>query len=332
VLFLGIDLGATNIAAALVDESGSIIRSSSTPTLSVRPATQVIDDMVALSLRLIGDEGLTEQDIAALGVGIPGIVSSETGVVHLCPNLFWQQLPLKDMLQTHLSMPVHITNDANCAALAELQVGAFRSRQSAVLITLGSGIGGAVILGGKLHSGAHGAAGEIGHMVVELCGELCACGNRGCFERYASADALMRMYSADASTRMYSADASTRMNSASNTTDIPTGKTHTAKEIIAAAKNGEPTATAVFEKYVYSLAKGIVSIINLYDPEIIALGGGISHAGDFLLQTVRKEVSKHLFLKDCPSAEIVLATLGNEAGIIGAALYAMQKIRQIKCL
>jgi len=182
-----------------------------------------------------------------------------------------------------------------------------------VLITLGSGIGGGVILGGKLHSGAHGAASEIGHMVVELEGELCACGNRGCFERYASADALRRMHSA------------------SNSTDALSGKPQTAKEIIDAAKNGEPTAIAVFERYVYNLAKGIVSIINLYDPEIIALGGGVSHAGDFLLHAVRKEVAKHLFLKDCPSAEIVLATLGNVAGIVGAALYAMQEIRQIEC-
>ena len=309
--FLGIDLGATNIAAALVDESGSIIRHASVPALARRSAGEIIDDMAGLSLRLVGDEGLSERDIAAVGVGIPGLVDPETGVVQLCPNLNWRQLPLKDLLQERLFLPIHITNDANCAALAELHAGAFRGRQSAVLITLGSGIGGGVILGGRLHTGAHGAAGEIGHVVVELDGELCACGNRGCFERYASAEALVRLYSA------------------SRPTDASTGEQQTAKEIIDAAKTGEAAAVAVFEAYVHNLAKGIVSINNLLDPEIIALGGGLSHAGDFLLQAVQKEVARHQFLKGYPIAEIVLAALGNEAGLIGAALYARQEDRRV---
>jgi len=325
VLFLGIDLGATNIAAALVDESGSIIRRSSTPTLAGRSAIQIIDDMVELSLRLVGDEGLAEQDIAGLGVGIPGVVSPKTGVVRLCPNLFWQQLPLKDMLQVRLPMPIFITNDANCAALAELYGGAFRGRQNAVLMTLGSGIGGGVIFGGRLHTGAHGTAGEIGHLVVELDGELCECGNRGCFERYASADALIRSMATDALTRSASADALTCSRAADTQNRTPSDIPLTAKDVIDAAKDGNAAATSAFEKYVYNLAKGIVSIINLYDPEVVALGGGVSHAGDFLLQAVRDEVAEHQFIKGYPVAEIVLATLGNEAGLVGAALYARQK-------
>jgi len=332
--FLGIDLGATNIAAALVDESSSIIRQASKPTLAGRPALEIIDDMVGLSLRMLGAEGLIEKDIAAIGVGIPGLVDPETGVVQLCPNLNWRQLPLKSMLQERLSLPIYITNDANCAALAELRVGAFQGRQSAVLITLGSGIGGGVILAGKLNTGAHGAAGEIGHLVVELDGELCACGNRGCFERYASAEALVRMYStskqahsSSANTSMCPASANTPMCLVSDYQQMCTSsdKPQTAREIIEAAKNGEVEAVAVFEKYACNLARGIVSIINLFDPEIIALGGGVSQAGDFLLDAVQEEIAEHQFLKGYPIAEIVLAALGNEAGLIGAALYAQQE-------
>jgi glucokinase len=296
--YLGIDLGATNIVAALVDDSGLIIRQSDAPTLAKRPACKIIEDMAGLSYSLLTGEGLSQKDIIATGIGVPGLVDPKTGMVHLSPNLFWEQLPLKDMLLEYLSTPLYITNDANCAALAELFLGVFRSKQSAVLLTLGSGIGGGLILGGKLYIGAHGAAGEIGHMVVQLDGELCTCGNRGCFERYASADALTRM---------------------------SFGTSIAAREVIDAARAGEKDALEVFGRYIYNLSKGIVSIINLYDPEIVALGGGVSLAGDFLLMAVREEVAKHLFLKGYPTAEIVLASLGSEAGVIGAALYARQE-------
>ena len=325
MLFLGIDLGATNIAAALVDDGGLIIRQESVPTLAKRSAQEIIDDITGLALRLVFEEGLSERDITAVGIGIPGVVTPETGIVQLCPNLNWRQLPLKDLLQKQLSMPIHITNDANCAALAELYGGAFRGRQNAVLMTLGSGIGGGVIFGGRLHTGAHGTAGEIGHLVVELDGELCECGNRGCFERYASADALIRSMATDALTRSASADALTCSRAADTQNRTPSDIPLTAKDVIDAAKDGNAAATSAFEKYVYNLAKGIVSIINLYDPEVVALGGGVSHAGDFLLQAVRDEVAEHQFIKGYPVAEIVLATLGNEAGLVGAALYARQK-------
>ena len=295
--FLGIDLGATNIAAALVDARGTIVRQAGMPTQRERTACEIVEDMTKLAFCLLKEGGLREQDITAAGVGVPGLVVPETGIVYQCPNLSWHELPLRDMLQERLALPLYIANDANCAALAELHAGAFRGRQNAVLITLGSGVGGGVILGGKLYTGAQGAAGEIGHIVIHPDGEPCACGNRGCFERYASADALTR---------------------------TPSRIPFTAKEVVDAAKTGAIAALNLFNDYVANLAIGIVSIINLYDPEVVALGGGISQAGDFLLEAVRKEVAKRLPFKGYPSAEIVLAALGNEAGPIGAALYAAQ--------
>ena len=295
--FLGIDLGATNIAAALVDAEGAPIRQASTPTQRGRDADEIIQDMAGLALGLLQEEGLREQDVAAAGVGVPGIVIPGTGTVHRCQNLSWQELPIRDMLQERLDLPLSIANDADCAALAELHIGAFRGRQSAVLITLGSGIGGGVVLGGRLYTGAHGAAGEIGHMVIHPGGDLCACGNRGCFERYASADALARR-----AAPLWG----------------------TAKEAVDAARGGDGTAIDVFNGYVADLALGIIAVISLYDPEVVALGGGLSQAGDFLLTAVRKEVARRLPFKGYPTAKVVLAALGNEAGPIGAALYAME--------
>ena len=295
MFYIGVDLGATNIAAAIVDHNGEIARRLSVRTKPERGAPEIADDIAALCLSLIDEKKLSKDDIAAIGVGIPGVAIKETGMAHLCPNLFWHDVPIRDLLKKKLGLPVYIGNDANAAALAELTAGAFRGRQNCVLITLGSGIGGGIILNGKIFTGAHGIAGEIGHMAFDLDGKPCACGNPGCFERYASANALM---------------------CAANQKD--------AEAVIDAVKKGISSAAKAFERYVYFLARGIVSIINIYDPEIIALGGGLSNAGEFLLSAVKEKVTENLSFKRMPSAEIVIAALGSDAGVIGAAMLAKE--------
>ena len=344
MLYLGIDLGATNIGAALVDETGRIIRQGNRPTRVGREAHEIIQDIAELSLGLLEDEGLLQNDVTAVGIGIPGLADFETGIVHRCPNLFWEEIPLKEILHEWLSLPIYITNDANCAALAELYLGALKGRQNGVLITLGSGIGGGVILSGRIYTGAHGAAGEIGHMILQLDGEPCSCGNYGCFERYASANALIRMAQETLKTNSDSlmlrktgllagsnAGVNVGSNAGSNVgsnAGVYSDTQHialdylTAQIVVDAAREGDPVALQVFDEYLYNLSRGIVSIINLYDPEVVALGGGLSHAGEFLLFAVREEVANHLSFKGFQSAEIVLATLGNEAGVIGAAMFA----------
>ena len=311
--YLGIDLGATNMRAAIVDETGRIIRQNSMPTHAGRNVFEIIQDMAELSLRLFEVEGIAQSDITAAGIGVPGLADLKTGFVHQCSNLFWKDVPLADILRTWFVMPVYITNDANCSVLAEACIGVFRGRKNAVLITLGSGVGGGILLDGKLYTGAHGAAGEIGHMVIHLDGDFCACGNRGCFERYASADALIRM----AQRAVAGSPDSLILRKAA----LVTGAID-AQIVIDAAKEGDPIALRVFEEYIYNLSKGIVSLINLYDPEILALGGGVSCAGEFLISAVRSEVSKYLFFNGFSCEEIVLSALCNEAGVIGAALFA----------
>ncbi|MCL2339538.1 MAG: ROK family protein [Actinomycetia bacterium] len=332
-LELGIDLGATNIAAALVDADNQIVQQASLPTQPERPAAEILADIVRLAEGLVRDTGRRAQDIAAIGLGVPGIADPQSGVVYLCPNLGWQDLPVRELLaagfqQVGLAAPVFIANDANCAALAELYLGALRGCQNAVLVTLGSGIGGGLIVNGQLQTGAHGAAGEVGHMAVELHGPDCPCGSTGCWERFASAPALRQL----AAERGLTADTSLSTDRNLTTGDpLSTARNLTSavqlstEQIIAAAQAGDRQAQQVFAEYIYNLARGLASIISMVDPEVVALGGGLSAAGDFLLTAVRDELALQLPFQGYPTAEIVLATLGNAGGLVGAALYARQE-------
>lgn len=246
-----------------------------------------------------------------MGVGVPGIYNPETGVIPFCTNLGWHDVPFVEEMHKHLNLPVHVDNDATVAGYAESIAGVSAGTRASVFLTLGTGVGGGIVLGGRPYSGVHGIGSEIGHMILQMDGEPCTCGNEGCFERYASATAIIRE-----ARRAVKKDPQSMMmkNCGGNPERI------NAKIVIDCAKAGDKTARAVFDAYVRALAHGIISIINVLDPEIIVLGGGVSMAGEFLLNAVREAVKPLIFFKTMPYARIELARLGADAGIIGAAL------------
>lgn len=308
MLTIGIDLGGTKIAAGVVDEKGTILAQTQRRTLAERPYQQVIKDMAEASLEAIEKAGLKVSDISSIGVGVPGFFDKKTGVVVFCTNLGWHDVPLRAEMRKYIDLPLYGDNDATVAGFAEAVCGVSRDVDTSVFLTLGTGLGGGIVIGGKIWSGTHGVAGEIGHIMYHEGGILCTCGQRGCWERYASATALVRIGKEalarhpDSVLRKTPAD---RLN---------------AKTIIDAARKKDVAATEAFDEYTTHLSNGIVTIISFLDPELIVLGGGVSRSGDYLLKPVRKKVTENKFFKTLPAGEVVLATLGNDAGIIGAAM------------
>lgn len=308
---IGIDVGGTGLKAGAVNEKGLILSKVSCPTRAERPYQAVIQDMAGLARSAAVQAGCDWDKVASVGVGIPGVENAATGIVPFCTNLGWHQVPLRDRLSELLQKGVRVGNDATVAALAEHVAGAAAGTQSSVLVTLGTGVGGGVILDGRPFVGCHGVATEIGHLIVQMDGILCSCGNRGCWERYASATALIR------EGRELARKQPEGMIARQVEGDL---EAITAKVVIDCAKAGDPGAVALFEQYAYWVAVGLANLINAYDPEVILLGGGVSAAGDFLLEAVRARLPELVFFKTMPYARVELARLGNDAGIIGAAM------------
>ncbi len=311
MLYIGIDVGGTTIKAGVVDATGRILSKGSTPTLPERPYEWVIRDMADLCQRVVAEAGVSMDDVAAIGIGVPGICDMKTGVIPFCTNLGWHDVPIVSELRKSIDKPIFVDNDATVAGYAEYVAGVSQNTHSSVFITLGTGVGGGIIINGRPYSGAHGVGSEIGHMILKLDGEPCTCGNYGCFERYASATAIIR----EARKAVKAHPESLIMQACGGDPE-----TINAKIVIDCAKDGDETALAVFNDYVRALAHGIVSLINAIDPEVVVLGGGVSSAGEFLLNAVREAVRPIVFFKTMPYAEIRLAKLGADAGIIGAAL------------
>ncbi len=311
MLYIGIDLGGTGIKAGVVNEKGEILSKASCPTLPERGYEAVIRDMANLAIQVARDSGHEIGDMEAIGVGLPGIMDPRTGRIPFCTNLGWHDVPLVEEMAKYVDVPVFVDNDATVAGLAESVAGVSAGCENSVFVTLGTGVGGGVVLGGKVFSGSHGVATEIGHMITVVDGEPCTCGNKGCFERYASATALIRE-----GRRMCEAKPDSALAKAVGG-DL---SAINAKHVIDLAKAGDPDCAAIFDRYVEHLAIGLVNIINLYDPEVIVLGGGVSHAGQFLLDAVRAKLPSLVFYKGMPYARVELAKLTNDAGIIGAAM------------
>ena len=311
MLYVGIDLGGTGIKAGLVNEEGTIVARAECPTGVERGHEAVIADMAKLALDVIAKGGATLDEVKAVGIVLPGIQDPRTGHVPFCTNLYWHDVPVVELMQKVIDKPIYIGNDATVAGLAESVAGVSKGYATSVFITLGTGVGGGIVIDGKPYSGPNGVGSEIGHMIVMIDGEPCTCGNRGCWERYASATAIIRM--GRESAQLHPDGAIARAVGG----DL--GKI-TAKTVMDLAKEGDPQAKEIFDKYVYYLCVGIVNLINCIDPEVIALGGGVSKAGDFLLNAVRAKLPEMIFYKTMPYARIELATLGNDAGIIGAAM------------
>lgn len=309
--YIGIDLGGTNIAAGVVDESGAIIKKGSVPTGRTRASEAIIEDMCSLVKRLIQEAGIEEADIHSIGIGSPGVPDRKNGIIIYNNNLGFRNVPIRQLLQKHFKVPVYIENDANCAAIAESVAGAAQNEPYAVVITIGTGIGGGVIIDNKLYTGFNGAGGELGHVVIHMNGEGCTCGRKGCWESYSSATALIRQTIRAAEDNPQSV--------IHRLVDGDLGKVD-AKTAFDAARLGDETGKQVVDQYIEMLAEGLANIINIFQPGVIALGGGVSKEGENLLAPLRAKLkSKTYCAEGVENTRIVAARMGNDAGIIGAA-------------
>lgn len=314
---LGVDLGGTGIKVGLV-ENGRILKKGSCPTGAADGAEAVIDRIAALCREVAGEKLKT---LSSAGIGTPGVLSADGGEVILAANLNFVHTPLAAELSRRLGFPVRAENDANCAALAESRFGAAAGCRNVVLVTLGTGVGGGVIVGGEILSGAHCSAGELGHMTLAMDGERCTCGRRGCLEAYASATALVR----DTRRAMEAHPDSALWRAAGGSEGLPREellRRVNGRTAFLAAREGDAAASAVVSAYIHALAEGIANLVNLFRPEKVLLGGGISHEGDPLLLPLEEEVRALTFGGSIgiPIPPIRRAALGNDAGIIGAAL------------
>lgn len=310
-MYIGIDLGGTNIAAGIVREDGKIVVQSSVPTLSQRPTDEIVKDMVFLSKQLIKDAELELNDIETVGIGCPGTINFETGEVIYSNNIKMEHYMLAKEFQKYLNLPVKIDNDANCAAMGEYIV---RGNNVPIFmfITLGTGVGSGLILNGKVFRGFNGAASEAGHITLVSGGEPCTCGKRGCWETYASVTALIRQTKV-----AMEKNPESLMHEIAKAEGKISGRTS-----FDAAKQGDKAAQAVVKQYAQYVADGIVSVENVLQPDIISVGGGISREGEYLLQPVCEYAAANGFNKFMPKTKIVTAQSFNDAGIIGAAMIA----------
>ena len=306
---IGFDIGGTNVAAGLVNDSLDI-----TAKISIPFPKDCTCEGLALALKNMADElmrgAVDANEVDCIGLAVPGSIDPTREYVVNSHNLGLHNAPLRACVQAHFpSIPVFMANDADAAAVAELYKGAFVGAKTAMLITLGTGIGGGIILGGRLFSGGRGSGVEFGHAVLQHGGIKCACGNRGCVETLCAAPRLTRE-----GRRAFCENKGGMLYSLAGG-DIDKV---TAQMVIDAAKAGDGAALAIFEDYVDALGSAVATIINTLDPEVIALGGGVSHAGDFLFNALRENVCEKSFFDEF--AQIVPARMGNDAGIIGAAM------------
>ncbi|MBR4973433.1 MAG: ROK family protein [Clostridia bacterium] len=308
---LGIDLGGTNIVAGVVDENFKIIATAKRKTNCPRPAEEIVDDMAAVAIEAISNANLTLSDIEAAGVGTPGCIDAENGIVTYSNNLDFYDLPLTSMLKEKTGLNFFVENDANAAAYGEFVAGAGKGTKDFIMITLGTGVGGGIIIDGKIRSGYNSAGGELGHTVIEMNGEACSCGRHGCWEAYASATALIRQ----TKQAMIKYPDSVMWELCDR--DISKVNGITAFE---AMRKGDFAGKLVVDRYIEYISVGIANNVNIFQPEIICIGGGISKEGDTLIDPIKKYLKGENYARYMKlNADVKAAVLGNDAGIIGAA-------------
>lgn len=316
MLYIGVDIGGMSVKAGLVNEKGEILRKASAVTRATAPAEDIVRDIAALVKELVRESGVSFADVAGIGVGSPGSVDDEAGVIRYSCNINFVRTPFVELMRKELNVQnVRISNDANCAALGETMFGAGRGARNSVTVTLGTGVGTGIVVDGRLLTGNRSAGAEGGHVIIKAGGVKCGCGKRGCFEAYASATALMRQTAQAAERHPDSLLAKMAKE------DGIDGKT-----AFTAAKRGDKTAKRVVADYIRYVGTGLVGFANVFYPEVFIIGGGISKEGDALIQPLRRFVRKNAYGAEFnPPIDVVAATLGNDAGIIGAAALAMAK-------
>ncbi len=309
---IGVDLGGTNIAVGVVDENYKIIGRGKVKTNAPRPAEEIFDDIAKAVFMAVEDAGLTMDDISFVGVGTPGSVNKEEGLIEFSNNLDFNNVPAYKLLEERIGKPCVFENDANAAALGEAYAGAGNGVKNLVAVTLGTGVGSGIIVNGKVLGGINDAAGEMGHTTIVVDGEPCNCGRKGCWERYASATALISQTKA----KMQACPDSKMWELAEGSLDNVNGRT-----AFNAMYAGDEAGKAVVEQYVKYVAIGVTNIVNIFQPDVICIGGGISNEGENLLQPIRDFVTAECYTKHAKKQAVICkAVLGNDAGIIGAAL------------
>ncbi|MBR6421009.1 MAG: ROK family protein [Oscillospiraceae bacterium] len=308
--YVGIDLGGTNIVAGLVDENYNILGKVSRKTNRPRPAEAIAADMAACALDVIREKGLTPEQVEWIGIGTPGIANSATGIIEYSNNLDFHNVPMAKWISEATGRPAFVENDANAAAYGEFVAGAAKGAQNAVCITLGTGVGGGVIVDGKIYAGSNFAGAELGHTVLCIDGPQCTCGRKGCFEVYSSATGLIRMTkeAIEAHPDCLMAKMAEEQGKVS------------ARTAFDCMRKGDAAAKEVVDFYIKALAAGITNMINIFQPDVLCIGGGVCNEGDALLLPVKALVAEEVYTRGSEkNTDVVIAKLGNDAGIIGAA-------------
>ena len=309
MIAIGIDIGGMSIKGAAVDSNGRVYDKFSMPFVKGEPGEKTIRQLAELVKDYIASEHL-EGKIAGIGIGSPGTLDVERGIVNYANNLGWNELPVAEIMQEVLPYPVRLTNDANAAALGEAKFGAGKSYETVIMLTLGTGVGGGIIINGKLYEGNQGKGGELGHVVVQVDGEQCSCGRKGCLEAYASATALIR----DTKRAMINDPQSLMWEDGRDINEVG-GSTS-----FEAAKKGDEAATKVINNYVKCLGEGLLNFCNIFRPNVIVLSGGVANAGEYLFEKLNKYVKERFYgYRLTPEVLILPAELGYDSGKIGAA-------------
>ena len=309
MIAIGIDIGGMSIKGAAVDSNGRVYEKFSMPFIKGEPGEETIRKLAEIIKEYIAANGL-ENKIVGIGLGSPGTLDIKNGIVNYANNLGWENLHVADIFHEILPYPVRLTNDANAASLGEAKYGAGKSYDSIIMLTLGTGVGGGIIINGKLYEGNEGKGAELGHSVIVVDGEQCTCGRKGCLETYASATALIR----ETKKAMHS-NRRSLMWKVCPDIDLVGGKVP-----FEAAKQGDKTAIDVLDNYIKYLGEGILNFCNIFRPNVIVLSGGIANAGDYLFDRVNKYIKDRNYgYKMTPEVKVVPAELGYDSGKIGAA-------------
>ena len=308
-MYIGVDVGGMSIKAGLVNDSGKILYKESVTTGARRPMPEILHDIGILVDRTIKNSGVPRGDIKIVGMGFPGACDSPNGLVIHCDNINLENAPIATEIHKYIDVPVFLDNDANVAALAEYY-NLNKKMDCFITVTLGTGVGSGIIMNGRIFSGLNGFGAEIGHMVIKEGGEKCSCGRNGCWESYASVTALIRQ-------------TKTAMENNKNSliSSISSYNNVNGKTAFDAAKKGDNTAQEVVDNYIHHIATGVSNLIKIFQPEAIAIGGAISKEGDYLLNPLKKYCANEAYSSPfAKKTEIKIASLGNDAGIIGAAM------------
>lgn len=312
---VGVDIGGMSIKAGVVDRDGNILRKGRVPTDVAGGSHKIINDIAGLVRSLIDPN---DRDFVGIGIGCPGAINSATGTVDKAYNLNWTGVPLAEELARHINKPIKVSNDANVAALGETKYGVGRMYNNTIMLTLGTGVGGGIVIDGKLYEGNESKGAELGHMVLVVDGEPCSCGRRGCMEAYCSASALIRD-----TKRMMERDRNSLMWKFSPSLDAVDGRT-----AFECAKQGDGAANQVVSDYIKYLGEGMLNYANIFRPQAIILGGGVCAQGDYLIYKLKDYCKdRHYGFYGMPRFDILVAQLGNDAGIIGAAGLLLSELK-----